>query len=98
MFEFEIEGLEELKRNLNELGNEVENLPKKLKLKDLFTTDFITKNTKFASLDDMFNSSGFVIESQEDFDKIPYDEWNNFIKNHTNFSSWEEILQTAYKE
>ena len=46
----------------------------------------------------MFQASGFTIESQEDFDKIPDDEWDTFIKNNTRFPNWGEMVGTASSE
>jgi hypothetical protein len=58
----------------------------------------LAKNTKFDSLESMFEASGFVVESQEDFEKIPDDEWDSFIKGHTRFASWEDMLGAAVQE
>ena len=39
--------------------------------------------------------SGFKVESQEDFEAIPDDVWDEFIRNNTSFASWKEMLQAA---
>jgi len=43
----------------------------------------------------MFEASGYKIETQEDFNVIPDKEWDEFIKNNTEYTSWEEMLHAA---
>ena len=67
-------------------------------LAELFAVDFLTKYTDFGSLEEMVHASGYKIESQADVDTIPQGEWNNFVARHTQFSNWEQMLQTAAVE
>lgn len=85
--------LEDLKRKAEALDGEHE-----IPFSELFSSEFMTRYTDFASLDEMFQASGFVIESQDDFKAVPDDEWENFIKTRTQFSSWKDMRVTALKE
>jgi hypothetical protein len=85
--------LEELRRNAEALDG-THHIP----LAELFPVSFLTKNTEFESLESMFQASGFEVESQEDFEMIPDDEWDSFIEGHTRFSNWEEMLGVAVQE
>ncbi len=49
-------------------------------------------------MDEMFEASGFTIESQKDFDAIPDEDLDAFITEKTRFSNWEEMLNTAAEE
>ncbi len=83
-------GLEELERKLKELDG-THNVP----LTELMPDDFIRRHTDFATLDEMLESSGLTLESQEDFDG---DEWNAFVAERTRFENWEEMQQEAAGE
>lgn len=100
MLKFELKGFKEVERRLDDLRRRAEALDgtHSIPLAELFPVDFLTKYTQFASLEDMFQASGFAVESQKDFEKIPDDEWDNFIKSRTRFSSWKEMLETAFEE
>lgn len=85
--------LEDLKRKAEALDGKHE-----IQFSELFLPEFMTRHTDFASLEEMFEASGFVVESQEDFKNIPDDDWENFIKTHTQFSSWKDMQVTAFRE
>lgn len=65
---------------------------------ELFNVKFMTMHTEFVTIDDMFDATGFKIESDEDFDNIPENELDKFICAHTQFSSWKEMLGKAGEE
>lgn len=56
-----------------------------LQLNELFTDSFMKKNTKFSSLDEMLDKSPFTIETQQDFESIPDDLWDDFVRKTVNF-------------
>jgi len=68
-----------------------------VQLTDLMTSEFISGCSSYDDLDSLFSQSGFKIESKEDFEAIPDNEWEEFIINNTSFDSWEEMQETALK-
>lgn len=62
-----------------------------IQLKDLFSSNFMTKYSDFRSIDEMVQASGVIVKSIEDFNEIS----EQFISSHTRFSSWKEMLDTA---
>lgn len=66
-----------------------------LTLAELFPAPFMLRHTRHQSIDDMFLASGFKVETQEDFDAVPAGEWDIFIQNTTDFSSWDEMKKIA---
>ncbi len=88
-----IRKLEQIKRNAEELSGE-----HVIPFSDLFTSEFMDNYTDFESIDELIRSSGFPIQSSADIEKLPNDEWNDFIQKHTRFSNWTEMVQTAGKE
>ncbi|QBZ83125.1 hypothetical protein GHNINEIG_01166 [Hydrogenovibrio crunogenus] len=81
-------GLEKLQKNMHELSEKTE-----IKLTELMNPSFVASCSKFDSIEDLFDASGFSIESPEDFAEIPDDEWEEFIVGNTSFSSWNEMQQ-----
>ena len=95
-----ITGLEEVKKKLDDLSRNVKALSGKhnISIKELLSPDFVSKHTKFSTVEDMFNASGFKIESQEDFSAIPDDKWDEFIHSISSFENWKAMLDQAVKD
>lgn len=82
--------LDKLRKNLSELSGTSE-----VKLVDLMDAEFVSGCSQYASLEELFEASGFKIESKEDFLKIPDDEWDQFVTRNTSFESWLEMQKAA---
>lgn len=97
---FENKGLDELTKQLNDLRNRTNELDGEhpISFSELFTDDFVSRFTDYQSLDEMFNDSGFKIDSMEDFQSIPDELWNEFIRTHSQFNCWEEMRDAAMNE
>ena len=94
-------------KGLGDFEQELKNLDKKFKkiggthsvpMEELLSPDFMVRFTNFSSFDELIEKSGYVIETQEDFDKIPDNEWDSFIITQTQFSSWQNMLELAGSE
>lgn len=96
----EIKGLDELSRKLNDLAHRAEQLdgPHEVPLSQLMTPTFLRACSQFSTVDELFQASGFKIESGEDFKAIPEGEWNAFIKANTSFDGWKQMLESASAE
>jgi hypothetical protein len=92
-----VTGLEQLQKKLNDLKNKVESISseRSVPISELLTPDFLATCSTFSSAAEMFERSGFNVESQEDFAAIPDDPWDDFIRSNTSFLSWREMLQAA---
>ncbi len=88
-----IQKLEKMKRNAEELSGKHD-----IPFSDLFPSEFMHSHTKFESIEELIRSSGFAVQSSGDIEKLPDDEWNNYIQKCTCFSNWREMVQTAGKE
>jgi hypothetical protein len=95
-----ITGLDEVKKELDDLAKNAEALSGKhnIPIKELLSPEFVSKHTKFATVEDMFNASGFKIENQEDFSAIPDDKWDDFIHSTSSFENWKAMLDQAAKD
>ncbi len=67
-------------------------------LDKLFNKGFMAKYSNLQTIDEMFDKAGFVIESEGDFTALPEETLSSIVKQHTSFSSWEEMLGKAGEE
>jgi hypothetical protein len=97
---FEIKGLDELSKKLENLGDRADamNGTQDVPLSELLTPGFLAKYSRFLSEDEMFEASGIKVESPEDFAKIPDEEWDDFIQHNTLFATWSDMLSAAGNE
>lgn len=86
----DLRGLNDLQRRLSELQHETT-----VSFSELFTDDFMQEYTDFSSIEQMFEASGFKVESQIDLEQLPEDEWNAFVANYTQFADWQEMRSAA---
>ncbi|MRT04068.1 hypothetical protein [Ewingella americana] len=82
--------IEQLQKNLKSIEGQSE-----VPITEILNEEFLTKFTSFVSVEDMFEKSGFKIDTAEDFKAIPDNEWESFIVDNTKFSSWKEMQESA---
>ncbi|NWA81650.1 hypothetical protein [Pseudomonas sp. D2002] len=83
-------GLDRLLKNAKEMEG-----AHQVKLIDTLNPEFVSSHSKFSDLETLFAASGFKIDSPEDFAAIPDDEWDKFISENTDFTSWEEMQRSG---
>jgi len=89
----EIEGLDNLADSLDEVSGE-----NTVSMGELFTEGFMATNTEFESISEFFDESPWSVDSQEDFEQIPQDEFDIYVDKHTGFNSWEAMMKAAARE
>jgi len=94
---FEMEGFDEFGKKLKKMQKAAEEMEgtHEVPMDELLSDSFVQKNTKYQSADEMFEKSGFKIDSPEEFAAIPDAEWDVFIRGNTKFPNWEEMLGEA---
>ncbi|EOP32238.1 hypothetical protein CN544_19205 [Bacillus toyonensis] len=97
MFKFEMNGLDKLQKDLKNMEKAAKELDGKqsIPFPVLFNNSFMKKYTKFNNIDELFENSAFEVETDEDFAKIPDDEWDKYINEVTDFENWEEMMSKA---
>jgi len=100
MMGFEITGLDDLTKELDNMVEKAEKLGKMktISMKKLFDHGFLESHTRFKKFADMMNLSGFDWSSQDKFDAIPVDELNKFIQSVSRYKSFENMLSAARTE
>lgn len=92
-----ITGLKEFQKKLDKLASNIKALDENnnVPLNEVLNDQFISKHTKFTSLSELIERSGFNVQSAEDFYAIPDDKWDEYIKSISRFSGWKEMLRNA---
>ncbi len=90
----DIDGLDKLQEKLEK----IENLGGEVPFNELFTPEFMRLYTEYNNIEEFLEDSKWEIENQEDFESIPEDEFDKYVEEKTDFSSWEIMLQTAGKK
>lgn len=91
----DIKGMKELQKTFSDLEKKINNLNDNVAFDVLFSNSFMSKYTNFSSFDEFLEAGGFNVETQEDFEAIPDDDFDKHVSESTKFSSWEEMLQEA---
>lgn len=93
----EIKGLKEIQKKLDDLSRRAKKLDgaQNVPVTELLAPAFLSRCSHFKSAGEMFEASGFAVNSQEDFDAIPADRWDAFIRQSTGYGSWEEMFKAA---
>lgn len=97
---FKLEGTDKLIKKIEDMKQRAQELNGThiLKSNEIFTSEFMNNYTEYSSIDELFKASGFKVESNEDLDKIPVDELDQFIRGHTEFPTWKEMITKAGAE
>jgi len=93
----QIKGFDQLSKQLDQIAKNAKELQetKSASVNDIFTPSFISQHTRFANASDFFDASGFNMSTQADFEAIPEDRMDLFIRSESSFSSWREMVNAA---
>lgn len=91
---FKIKGLNEFQKELKKLSDNARNISKEnvVSFDELFIDSFMQKFTKFPTINEFIEKSGFDFTQLE---LIHDSELDEFVNNNTNFSDWQEMLNEA---
>lgn len=92
-----IEGLEHLQKRLEEMAEKAEEMSgnHSVPISELLNPDFLASCSAFSNIEELFEASGFKVETSEDFAAIPESDWEWFIQQNTSYTSWHEMQQAA---
>lgn len=94
-----ITGLDEAIKKLNDLEKKANAMNgQSVPVTEILTSVFLARHTPFGSTAEMYEASGFKIETKEDFEAVPDDEWDAFIRAVSTFDGWQAMLGAASKE
>ncbi|AND84660.1 hypothetical protein GTH52_05555 [Clostridium tyrobutyricum] len=90
--EFKIMGLELIKKHLSQLEKN-----NSVHYKDLFNIAFMKDHTKFSSFNEFLKSGNFTVNSIDDFKAIPDEKMDTHVKEASDFSCWQDMLNSAVR-
>lgn len=96
----ELKGFDDVSRKLKDLAERAESIngTHEVPVSEMLTPGFLARHTRFLSADELFEASGFKIETAEDFEKVPDEDWDEFIQQSTPFADWSDMLSAAGTE
>src|SRR5690554_2495748 len=62
---------------------------------ELFKSSFMERYTDSSTFDEFLSAGGFVVNSQENFERIPEEQMDSHVQKHTRFDKWEDMLGKA---
>ena len=87
-----INEIEELEKTVNEVDGE------RIPFDELFPRPFMQRYTDADDIEIFLDRSRWNIENQEDFEKIPETEFDEYVDNHSRFRTWEQMKSKAGNE
>lgn len=97
---FEIDGLDDLQKRLEEMQDAAREIDgeNEIPLVELFPPSFMQKYTDFQDIEEFFDQSPWNVESQDDLEAIPQQEFDSYVSDTTQFDSGEEMQGKAVEE
>lgn len=86
---------EKLKQNLENLAKN-NGSQQAVSYEKLFNPQFMQKNTKFTTIDFFIKAAG--AKNFQNLEDLSIESLTEFIKKETNFSTWEEMQQSAISQ
>lgn len=92
-----IEGLDKLQKRLKQMERAARDLngSHEVKMSELFPLAFMQRHSRYSSFDALLDSSGFTVNTKEDFEAIPDDEFDTYIRSVTDFRDWRSMLNAG---
>lgn len=84
-----VRGLKGFSRRLDRLKEIGDSVP----LVDVLSPTFMGSHTSFSTFEEMCESAG--ITTAEEFKAFPDEQWEQHVRAHTQFESWEQMQQVA---
>lgn len=95
-FSFDESAFDEFVNELNNLANNIDNSEgSTVSIYDLFNADFMTLHANSIDIDKFFMLANIDNEDCDDLGALSSDEFDKFVAEHTDFSSWNEMYNEA---
>lgn len=93
-----VNGLDDLEDAIDDmLGDLSLGEENEIPLEEMFTPEFMGLYTEFQNIEQFFEASPWEVNSEEDFEEIPEEEFDQYVSEHTDFPNWGVMQETAGK-
>lgn len=86
----------EMRKLTRDLEKKAKAISGEVSFSELFSSEFMVKNTKFSDLDSFFAACG--IHTSDDFKAFPGADLDVFVRDNSQFASWEDMQVKAGKD
>lgn len=96
-----IDGFDELSKKLDKISDNAKKIngTSDMSIDTLFNSEFMKKYTNEEDIIKFVESSELSIKNQDDFNEMTQTkDWDTYVSENTNFSSWHEMLEKALNE
>lgn len=94
-----INGFDEFEKSLQNVVDTVESINGvEIDLNDLLSPSFMSRHSNFSSFSEFMEAGNFHYENAEEFEAIPDESLDAFVKSQTDFETWEDMLSEAATE
>lgn len=94
-----ITGMDQLQKQLKKIEKEMkDSVEGEVPFDQLFSDEFMSKNSKFNTITEFFDKSPIEIKSQEDFDNLEKSKLDTYTNENTHYPYWLDFAQAAAKE
>ncbi|MDD6382254.1 hypothetical protein [Mitsuokella sp.] len=69
--------------------------PELVDFDEVFSTSFMRRYTRFRTFEKFLQGGRFGIKDQRDFEALPEEQMDEWVRKCTKFSSWQEMLDIA---
>lgn len=91
-----INGLDELQKQLKKIEKEVQSsLNGEIPLDQIFSREFMRKNSNFSSIKEFFDKAPFDVQNQKDFEQLDEAELDKYTRENTKYSYWQDFFEAA---
>ncbi len=100
MIRTSITGLDGLQKQLKRMAEGFERAKGTYEVSfgELFHPEFMSRHSRHASIQELFDASGFKVERKDDLAAIPDADWDGHIRSSTDFPDWESMQKAAAAE
>lgn len=97
MIRTSITGLDGLQKQLKRMADGFERAKgtHEVSFGELFHPEFMRRHSRHSSIQELFDASGFKIDTNEDLAAIPDADWDRHIRSSTDFPDWVSMQKAA---
>ncbi|NMO95544.1 hypothetical protein [Paenibacillus lemnae] len=97
---FDMKGFEEFNSSPEELDQKTRELEnnRSVPVEQVLTPDFMAKYANSASVEHFFEAGGFLVKNDEDFDALPQEPLDQYVRETSSFDSFQDMVDKAVRE
>lgn len=97
MAKLSVNGFDEAAKELQDLAERARELEgeRKVELSELFDHGFLSRETRFQKISELFAAAGVIVEDQEALDNLHSEKLDSFVRSESQFESFDDMVENA---